>query len=320
MAEIPAKFDRTIDESVANLLAKCADSRGCSPDEIRGRITRSLSKYLFLDGQTVEHADVIKFIEEIRGDELCLVLACERGDEKAWEDIVRDFDATVRSAARKIAANPENADDLASSIWAELYGLRVDKDGVRRSKLAYYSGRGSLGGWLRAVTAQLAVDQHRKDSKLVQVEEDRDLEVLAERASITAENGPVSHAATGEEMLIQKDSSDAVTAALRTAIDALDDESRLILMLYYFDDRKLKDIAAAFGYHEATASRRLAKTHGDLRKRVEAALKREHGWTDGDIKRNLADVAAKMGVDMEKMLAGLAVAMMLQVWLAQGVL
>lgn len=320
MAEIPAKFDRTIDESVAHLLAKCADSRGCSPDEVRGRITRSLSKYLFLDGQTVEHADVIKFIEEIRGDELCLVLACERGDEKAWEDIVRDFDATVKSAARKIAANPENADDLASSIWAELYGLRVDKDGVRRSKLAYYSGRGSLGGWLRAVTAQLAVDQHRKNSKLVQVEEDRDLEVLAESASITAENGIVSHAATGEEMLIQKDSSDAVTAALRTAIDALDDESRLILKLYYFDDRKLKDIAAAFGYHEATASRRLAKTHGDLRKRVEAALKREHGWTDGDIKRNLADVAAKMGVDMEKMLAGLAVAMMLQVWLAQGVL
>lgn len=313
MAEIPAKFERTIDESIAHLLAKCADAHGCSPDEVRGRIARALSKYLFLDSQTVEHADVIQFIEEIRGDELCLVLACERGDEKAWEDIVRDFDTTVKSAARKIAANPENADDLASSIWAELYGLRVDKHGVRKSKLAYYSGRGSLGGWLRAVTAQLAVDQHRKNSKLVQVEEDRDLEVLAEAAGNSDQNGIVSHAATGEEMLIQKDSSDAVTAALRSAIDALDDESRLILKLYYFDDRKLKDIAAAFGYHEATASRRLAKIHGDIRKKVEASLKREHGWTDGDVKRNLADVAARIGVDMEKMLAGLAVMIMLQV-------
>ncbi|MBX3281102.1 MAG: sigma-70 family RNA polymerase sigma factor [Acidobacteria bacterium] len=313
MAEIPSKFDRTIDEAIAHLLAKCADARGCSTDDVRGRVGRALSKYLFVEGTAVEHADVIAFIEWIRVDELCLVLACERSDEKAWTDIVRDFDSTVKSAARKIAANPEDADDLASSIWAELYGLRTDKDGVRKSKLAYYSGRGSLGGWLRAVTAQLAVDRHRKLSKLVQVEEDRDLEVLAEEAGSSGENGIVSHAESSEEMLIQKDSSDAVTAALRAAVDSLDDESRLILKLYYFDDRKLKDIGAAFGYHEATASRRLAKIQGDIRKRVEAALKREHGWTDGDIQRNLADVAAKMGVDLEKMLAGLAIVIMLQV-------
>lgn len=313
MAEIPAKFDRTIDDGIARLLAKCGDARGCSVKDVRPRIVRSLAKYLFLEGAAVEHADVITFIEEIRIDELCLVLACERSDDKAWDDLVREFDTTVKSAARKIAANPEDAEDLASSIWAELYGLRVDKDGVRKSKLAYFSGRGSLGGWLRAVTAQLAVDRHRKVAKLVQVEEDRDLEVLAEEAGNSNENGIVSHAETSEEMLIQKDSSDAVTAALRTAIDALDDEGRLILKLYYFDDKKLKDIAAAFGYHEATASRRLAKIHGDIRKKTELSLKRDHGWTDGDVKRNLADIAAKMGVDLEKMLAGLALMLMLQV-------
>ncbi|MCE7961301.1 MAG: sigma-70 family RNA polymerase sigma factor [Acidobacteria bacterium ACB1] len=313
MAEIPAKFDRTIDDAAAHLLARCSDARGCTIEDIRPRLVKSLEKYLFLPETKVEHADITTFIEEIRGDELCLVLACERGDERAWDDLVREFDATVKSAARKIAANPEDAEDLASSIWAELYGLRVDKDGVRKSKLAYFSGRGSLGGWLRAVTAQLAVDRHRKLSKLVQVEEDRDLEVLAEDAAGSDGNGIVAHAETSEDMLIQKDSSDAVTAALRTAIDALDDESRLILKLYYFDDRKLKDIAAAFGYHEATASRRLAKIQSDIRKKVESSLKREHRWTDGDIKRNLADVAAKMGVDLEKMLAGLAVVLMLQV-------
>lgn len=313
MPEIPAKFDRTIDDAVAHLLARCGDARGCSIADVRPRVVKALQKYLFVGDSTIEHADVLKFVEEIRGEELCLVLACERSDDRAWDDLVREFDSAVRSAARKIAANPEDADDLASSIWAELYGLRVDTDGVRKSKLAYFSGRGSLGGWLRAVTAQLAVDRHRKLVKLVQVEEDRDLEVLAEEAGNSNENGIVSHTETSEEMLIQKDSSDAVTAALRTAIDTLDDESRLILKLYYFDDKKLKDIAAAFGYHEATASRRLAKIHGDIRKKVEAALKREHGWSDGDIKRNLADAANKMGVDLERMLAGLAVVMLLQV-------
>ncbi|KXK03909.1 MAG: ECF subfamily RNA polymerase sigma-24 factor [Acidobacteria bacterium OLB17] len=313
MGEIPAKFDRTIDEGVARLISRCADAHGCKIDDVRPRVERSLAKYLFIDGAQVDHADVRAFIEEIRSDELCLVLACEKGSEAAWDVLVRDFDATVRSAARKIASDPEDADDLAGSIWAELYGLRVGKDGVRRSKLAYFSGRGSLGGWLRAVTAQLAVDRHRKVAKLVQVEEDRDLEVLAEEAGNKNENGIVSHAETGEAALIEKESSGAVTAALRTAIDGLDDESRLILKLYYFDDKKLKDIGAAFGYHEATASRRLAKIQSDIRKMTEAALKRDHGWTDADVKRNLADAAEKIGLDLEKMLAALAVAVLLQV-------
>src|SRR3982751_6747669 len=107
-------------------------------------------------------AAVRHFIAEIRADDLCLIIACEHGDEQAWEDLVANFDSTVRSAARKISANNEDAEDLASSIWAELYGLRTDSDGNKKSKLAYYSGRGSLAGWLRAVVSQLAIDQHRK--------------------------------------------------------------------------------------------------------------------------------------------------------------
>jgi len=53
---------------------------------------------------------------------LCLILACERGDETAWSDLVKNFDGTVKSAARKYAKNAEDAEDLAGSIWAELYG------------------------------------------------------------------------------------------------------------------------------------------------------------------------------------------------------
>ena len=87
--------------------------------------------------------------------------------------------APPRSAARSASSNEDAAEDLAQSIWAELYGLRTRKDGKPASKLAYYSGRGSLAGWLRAVVAQLAVDVFRKQSRLVQTEEDTDLDRLA---------------------------------------------------------------------------------------------------------------------------------------------
>src|SRR5436305_13261970 len=111
-------------------------------------------------------------MDGLHADDLCLIVACERGDQQAWSDLVAQFGTTVRSAARSAAGNEDAAEDLAQSIWAELHGLRLRKDGRPASKLAYYSGRGSLAGWLRAVVAQLAVDQHRKSARLVQTADD----------------------------------------------------------------------------------------------------------------------------------------------------
>ena len=209
----------------------------------------------------------------------------------------------MKSAARKISANSEDAEDLASGIWAELYGLRQDADGNKKSKLAYYSGRGSLAGWLRAVVSQLAIDQYRKQSKFVQIEETREFENIAEESSNHSGNSQVlHHTESPEELFSEKQTSEDVSAALRSAVAGLDDEDRLIMKLYYFDDLKLKDIAATFGYHEATASRKL----------VEKELKKTHGWSEGEIKRYLAETAARLGVSLEKMFAVLIVAAVLQ--------
>ena len=231
------------------------------------------------------------------------MIACERGDERAWEDLVANFDPTVRSAARKFASSSEDTEDLASSIWAELYGLRQDSDGNKKSKLAYYSGRGSLAGWLRAVVSQLAIDQLRKQSKFVQIEEDREFENLANEAAENSNNRVVSHAADPEELLTEKQTAGDVSAAVTDAIAALDAEDRLILKLYYFDDLKLKDIASTFGFHEATASRKLVRVQAEIRKSVERSLRERHGWTGGEVKRYLADTASRLGLDLEKLFA-----------------
>ena len=320
MISFPEKQKNTVDEAIEHLISRAEDRRGLTGADIGPRIGGALEKYLLRDNPDASNADIKGFIDEIRADDLCLIIACERGDEKAWEDLVANFDSTVKSAARKISSNNEDAEDLASSIWAELYGLRVDADGNKKSKLAYYSGRGSLAGWLRAVVSQLAVDQFRKQSKFVQIEEDREFENLANEAAQSDNNHFQSHTENPEELFSEKQTEADVSTALSAAIASLDAEDRLILKLYYFDDLKLKDIAATFGYHEATASRKLTRVQSEIRKGVERELKNKHGWTDGEVKQYLSETAAGLGINLETMFAALLTLAMVQDIIIGGVL
>lgn len=321
MSPVAEKQKSTVDEAIEHLISRADNARGLTGADIAERIMASLDKYLLRDTPSAPNTEIKEFIDELRADELCLIVACERGDERAWEDLVKNFDSTVKSAARKISSSAEDAEDLASSIWAELYGLRQDAAGKKKSKLAYYSGRGSLAGWLRAVVAQLAVDQFRKVSKFVQIEEDREFENLANEAAQDASNNHhASHRESPEELFSESQTASDVSAALTAAIAGLDAEDRLILKLYYFDDLKLKDIAVIFGYHEATASRKLTRVQSEIRKGVEKELKTRHGWTDGEVKRHLSETAAGLGLNVETMLAALTVLALLQDFGVSGVL
>ncbi len=316
MSVVPPKHQQTVEEAISLLIARAADSRGLSADDIRPRVESGLGKYLFNDSATPDRNAIKQFIDEIRADDLCLIVACEKGDEKAWEYLVANFDSTVKSAARKISSNNDDAEDLASSIWAELYGLRQDAAGNRKSKLAYYSGRGSLAGWLRAVVSQLAIDEYRKQSRFVQIEENREFENLAEDASNHSGNELVLHHADNpEDLLTNEQTTRDVSLALKHAIDSLEAEDRLVMKLYYFDDLKLKEIGVMFGYHEATASRKVVRIQSEIRKSVEKELHRQHGWSESEVKRYLSETASKLGISVEKLFAALLTLTMLQdIW------
>jgi RNA polymerase sigma-70 factor (ECF subfamily) len=209
----------------------------------------------------------------------------------------------VRSAARSASSNEDAAEDLAQSIWAELYGLRTRADGRPASKLAYYSGRGSLAGWLRAVIAQLAVDTFRKQSKLVQTEEDTELERLACDAVVSetqtfAPRGMQNPEQALSNRFAQKD----LQAALKNAVRELEAEDRLLVKLYYFDNLRLREAGVVLGVHEATASRRLTRIQTDLRKRVSQILVDEKGWTMAETERSFAEVARYLDTVLEALI------------------
>lgn len=315
------KHQSTIEEATARIISRAENSRGLTIAELRPRIVSALEKYLLRDNENVSAPEIKAFIDELRADDLCLILACEKSDETAWNDLATNFDATVKSAARKISSNNEDAEDLASSIWAELYGLKHDREGKLKSKLSYYSGRGSLGGWLRAVVSQLAIDGFRKQSKFVQIEETREFENLANKSAEKNETSNlVAHTKTPEEIFSEKQTSKDVSKALKQAIAELEAEDKLILKLYYFDDLKLKDIGQTLGFHEATASRKLVRVQTEIRKSVEKILRNEHGWSEEEVKRYLSETASKLGINFEKLLTCLLIIALVQEIFEAGVL
>ncbi len=304
MSQITAQTEKIVAEGTARLIARALDARSLKVEDLSARVGAALDKYLLRDEPAARPEAVNEFLDALHADDLCLIVACERGDQTAWSDLVERFGATVRSAARSTSSNEDAAEDLAQSIWAELHGLRVRADGRPAGKLSYYSGRGSLGGWLRAVVGQLAVDQHRKSARLVQTEEDADFDRLARASHSGEESFSAAQAPSNpENALAEQRAAGDVEAALKRAVGELATEDRLLVKLYYFDGLRLREAGAVLGVHEATASRRLTRVQSEIRKRVEAILMKEHGWTKSETARTLSEAAAHLETDLEMMLS-----------------
>jgi RNA polymerase sigma-70 factor, ECF subfamily len=178
---------------------------------------------------------------------------------------------------------------LADSTFAELYGLR-ESGGSRVSKFSFYSGRGSLRGWLRAVVFQLSADHHRQSSRLVQTEEPEDMD----RIALAAEK-PERRTAT-DLGYVRDRYREAVVASLRRAIEDLEPRERLLLAYYYYDEMTLREIGHVFDVHEATISRWLTKVQRRVRKLVEKGLARDHRFNRREVAEAIELAAEQMDI------------------------
>ncbi len=132
----------------------------------------------------------------------------------------------------------------------------LTRDGERISKLASFTGRGSLEGWLRTVLAQEFVNRYRRTKRLVSLDEE-------------SEDG-AQFAAPEPEPLPSADSR--LESATDAALAALIREDRMVLAAYYLDGRTLAEIARMLGVHESTISRKVDKLAKSLRKKILAGM------------------------------------------------
>ncbi|HEX8185401.1 MAG TPA: sigma-70 family RNA polymerase sigma factor [Blastocatellia bacterium] len=297
-------FQESFKKEIKEVLARIQQRYSVSEEDFASALYSSARKSLadVLDqttanpGPTAEARKAVRdYFDSLNSEDLCLAVACAKGDEAAWEDFYRDYRSYMVNIARTMTQDAGAAEQLADSTFAELYGLR-ESSGARVSKFSFYSGRGSLRGWLRAVVFQLSADHHRQTSRLVQTEEPEEMDRLV-RAADTHERHPAP-----EVSFVSQRYHSAVADALQRAIAELEARERLLLAYYYYDEMTLREIGRLFNVHEATISRWLTKVQKRVRKLVEKGLARDHRFNRREVGEAIELAAEQMDINVREYL------------------
>lgn len=169
--------------------------------------------------------------------------AAARGDQAAYGRIVAGCQGTVSSIAlaivRDLPASEDIAQDAFLKAWQDLGRLR---------------NPASFLPWLRQITRNLARDHLRRQG--LRVAPGVDVEgLLAQLAD--PQPGPADRLAEAEEH--------AVAAGV---IDALPEESREVLLLYYREGQSSRQVAALLGLQDAAVRKRLSRARERVREEL----------------------------------------------------
>jgi len=262
---------------VSELYAKSGGEKfGLSQQQFATLLQDIVRKYL---PPGAEPSEAREMCVSLRVEELVLARACAEGNERAWEAFLIRYREKLYDMGNYIAKEESAGRELADSLYADLYGTSL-REGKRVSKLASYTGRGSLEGWLRTVLAQEHVNRYRRGRRLVSLDEE-------------SEDG-AQFAAPEPQSAVVVDRR--LEAATDEALAALPAEDRFILASHYLDGRTLAEIARSLRVHESTISRKLDKLAKSLRKQILGALGHQ------GMSRRQADVR-DLGVDIRRHLA-----------------
>jgi RNA polymerase sigma-70 factor, ECF subfamily len=160
-----------------------------------------------------------------------LMQAAAEGDEAAFGELMRRHQGWVRAVMMTFVHNPEQAEDLTQEAFCRVFQHRED-----------YDAQGHFTAWLKRIAANLAKDHLRrqKQASFVPLEEWEELPATDRRCD------PMASLASG---VLRDD--------LRAAIEALPDDQRLAVVMHYFGDMGLQDIAWAMKVPVGTVKSRL---------------------------------------------------------------
>ncbi len=201
------------------------------------------------------HGLDVETLAEERLDEIVLARWYASGAPAAAEAFVAAFGDVVRSIGMR-SLRPEEVDDYQQRVLISF----LLSDGSSAPRIARYSGRGSLRGFVRTVASRFAIDLRRARGV--------ESQPSGLASTVAAELDPAARLESEQAKAIM---AEALTGALR----ALKPGERRALRMRYVLGFSVARTAEALGIHEISVSRLVTRVRDRLFKQVHDALSRD---------------------------------------------
>jgi RNA polymerase sigma-70 factor (ECF subfamily) len=220
------------------------------------RVSNAFARGLHLAEQTFVRGFTRALSKENRPaslDELALVRRCLARDPDALRALDRDYVQRTDGALAALGIGPADRDEVRQRLWVRLV---LDQP----PRLAQYTGRGGLFGFVRAVAVRLALDLRRS--------------ARGARADDLALLGVADGGDGPEAALVKRASRAEFRRAFEAALATLTARQRTLLRQAHVDGLSNEAIAHLHGTHRVTAFRWMIDARRALAKALRAELAR----------------------------------------------
>ena len=173
-----------------------------------------------------------------------LIERCLKGDQRAWDDVVRLYWRKVFNVAYKFVGRQDEAEDLTQDIFLKLF-----------KSLKTFDRRANFSTWLISVSRNLCIDHYRSMR--------REHDVVTHDVDVVTLARP-SASDSPQAALEQRDR----VALLRAALDTLAPSLRTAVMLRDIQELSYQEIAEKLGVPEGTVKSRINRGRTELSRQI----------------------------------------------------
>jgi RNA polymerase sigma-70 factor (ECF subfamily) len=172
-----------------------------------------------------------------------LVSRCLRGDETAWEELVRLHTRRVYGLCYRFTGNGSEAQDLTQEVFLRIF----------RTLHTFRSAEGSFGTWLARVTRNLLIDHYRRTRQERVTDSIEEQLPVLEEAGAAASERP-DHAVAGRE----------ASEILQATLQKLSPDLREAVILRDLQEMEYSEIAGVLAIPEGTVKSRINRGRAEL--------------------------------------------------------
>ncbi|MCU0682559.1 MAG: sigma-70 family RNA polymerase sigma factor [Polyangiaceae bacterium] len=234
-------------------------------------------------------------LRDLCAEDLYLACACAQGDPGALAAFEQHFLARVGTFLSRMRPSSSFVDEVKQGLRIKLLLAAPE----HRPKIAEYSGRGSLQGWLRVGALRTAIDLRRQRG------EAGDGVELGSSGDGGAEAGGLDAPRTHRDPeldYIRERYRHVFKEAFQSALSALSSEQRNVLRLYLVDGMTIDQIGALFHIHRATVARWIAAARVDILKETQKLLRERLQASAAEIDSLTRLVQSELDVSIARLL------------------